>query len=114
MAPGGDIDSIKAAIAAGADAVYCGLENFNARQRAKNLIFEDLNGILKLAHKNNCKVFLTLNIIILEPEIPALIRLLNKVVNTKVDGPSKSNSFRFTKCNFYSKYDFDNRVYYCR
>ena len=86
MAPGGDIDSIKAAIAAGADAVYCGLDNFNARQRAKNLIFEDLNGILKLAHKNDCKVFLTLNIIILEPEIPALIRLLNKVVKTKVDG----------------------------
>ncbi len=86
MAPGGDIDSIKAAIAAGADAVYCGLDNFNARQRAKNLIFEDLSGILKLAHKNDCKVFLTLNIIILENEIPALIRLLNKVVNTKVDG----------------------------
>jgi putative protease len=86
MAPGGDIDSIKAAIAAGANAVYCGLDNFNARQRAKNLIFEDLNGILKLAHKNDCKVFLTLNIIILESEIPALIRLLNKVVKTKVDG----------------------------
>jgi putative protease len=86
MAPGGDIDSIKAAIAAGADSVYCGLDNFNARQRAKNLIFEDLSGILKLAHKNDCKVFLTLNIIILEPEIPALIRLLNKVVNTKVNG----------------------------
>jgi len=86
MAPGGDIDSIKAAIAAGADAVYCGLDNFNARQRAANIILEDLNGILKLAHKNNCKVFLTLNIIILENEIPALIRLLNKVVNTKVDG----------------------------
>ena len=86
MAPGGDVDSIKAAIAVGADAVYCGLDNFNARQRAANIIFEDLNGILKLAHKNNCKVFLTLNIIILENEIPALIRLLNKVVNTEVDG----------------------------
>ena len=68
MAPGGDIDSIKAAIAAGADAVYCGLDNFNARQRATNIIFEDLNGILNLAHKNNCKVFLTMNIIILENE----------------------------------------------
>lgn len=86
MAPGGDIDSIKAAIAAGADAVYCGLDNFNARQRATNIIFEDLNGILNLAHKNNCKVFLTMNIIILENEIPALIRLLNNVVNTKIDG----------------------------
>lgn len=86
LAPGGDIDSIKAAIAAGADAVYCGLDKFNARNRATNISFEDLNGILSLAHKNNCLVFLTLNIIIVENEIPALIILLNKLVNTSIDG----------------------------
>ncbi|MBE9536264.1 MAG: DUF3656 domain-containing protein [Proteobacteria bacterium] len=86
LAPGGDIDSIKAAIAAGADAIYCGLDKFNARNRAANITFEDLNGILRLAHKNNCEVFLCLNIIILESEIPALIKLLNKLVNTKIDG----------------------------
>ena len=85
LAPGGDIDSIKAAIVAGADAVYCGLDSFNARNRAANLSFEQLNGVIKLAHKNSCQVFLTLNIIILENEIPALIRLLNKLVNTKID-----------------------------
>ncbi|MDH3973019.1 MAG: U32 family peptidase [Deltaproteobacteria bacterium] len=86
LAPGGDIDSIKAAIVAGADAIYCGLDKFNARNRAENITFEDLNGILRLAHKNNCEVFLTLNIIITESEIPALIRLLNKLVNTSIDG----------------------------
>lgn len=86
LAPGGDIESIKAAIAAGADAVYCGLDRFNARNRATNISFEDLQGILRLAHKNNCKVFLTLNIIIVESEIPALIGLLNKIVNTSIDG----------------------------
>ncbi|SMD07714.1 putative protease [Desulfocicer vacuolatum DSM 3385] len=86
LAPGGDLDSIKAAIAAGADAVYCGLINFNARTRAANINFEDLNGILNLAHGNNCKVFLTLNIIIVGSEFPALIKLLNKLVNTKIDG----------------------------
>lgn len=86
LAPGGDIESIKAAIVAGADAIYCGLENFNARNRATNLTFEDLNGIIRVAHKNNCKIFLTLNIIILENEIPSLLRLLNKLVNTKIDG----------------------------
>ena len=86
LAPGGDIDSIKAAIAAGADAIYCGLNRFNARNRAKNIDFEDLNGILNLAHRNNCKVFLTLNIIIVENEIPALIGLLNRIINTSVDG----------------------------
>lgn len=85
LAPGGDIDSIKAAIAAGADAIYCGLDKFNARDRATNIDFQELHGIVHLAHQHNCQVFLTLNIIILENEIPALVRLLNKLVNTKID-----------------------------
>ncbi len=86
LAPGGDIDSIKAAIFAGADAVYCGLNKFNARNRASNISFEELQGIIRLAHKNSCEVFLTLNIIILDSEIPALIKLLNRLVNTHIDG----------------------------
>lgn len=86
LAPGGDIDAIKAAIVAGANAVYCGLDRFNARSQAKNISLNDLNGILRLAHKNNCEVFLTLNIIIVEREIPALISLFNKLVNTSLDG----------------------------
>jgi len=86
LAPGGDIDSIKAAILAGADAVYCGLDKFNARNRATNVSFDDLQGILRLAHQNKCEVFLTLNIIIVEQEIPAIISLLNKLINTSIDG----------------------------
>ena len=86
LAPGGDIESIKAAIIAGADAIYCGLDKFNARNRATNITLEDLNGIIRLAHKYNCKIFLTLNIIILESEFQSLLRLLNKLVNTKIDG----------------------------
>ena len=86
LAPGGDVDSIKAAILAGADAVFCGLNKFNARNRAANISFNSLQGILRLAHKNNCEVFLTLNILILESEIPELISLLNKLANTSIDG----------------------------
>jgi putative protease len=86
LAPGGDVDSIKAAILAGADAIYCGLDKFNARNRAKNITLDDLKGILRLAHKNDCEIFLTVNIIIVESEFPALINLLNKLVNTKIDG----------------------------
>lgn len=86
LAPGGDVDSIKAAIIGGANAIYCGLDKFNARNRAKNISVNDLHGILRLAHKNNCKIFLTLNIIILENEIPEIISLLNKLVNTSIDG----------------------------
>jgi len=86
LAPGGDIDCIKAAIAAGADAVYCGLDKFNARSRAANIRFEDLPGILRLAHQHCCKVFLTLNTILVENEIPAIITLLNRLINTNIDG----------------------------
>lgn len=86
LAPGGDVDCIKAAILAGADAVYCGLDRFNARNRAENIRLSDLNGILRLAHKHNCKVFLTVNILIVEAEMPALIGLLNHIVNTSIDG----------------------------
>jgi len=86
LAPGGDIESIKAAIAAGADAIYCGFGKYNARNRAKNITFENIQGIIRLAHEFNCQIFLTVNIIIVEEEIVDLVRLLNKLVNTKLDG----------------------------
>ena len=86
LAPGGDVEAIKAAIVAGANAVYCGLDTFNARNRASNLSFDDLNGILRLAHKFECEVFLTLYIVILEHEIKSFIKLLNQLVNTGIDG----------------------------
>ncbi len=86
LAPGGDIEAIKAGIAAGADAVYCGLDVFNARNRASNLSIDELAGAVRLAHEYNCKVFLTLNIVILEHEIDVLIKLLNQIVNLKIDG----------------------------
>ncbi|MDN2662992.1 U32 family peptidase [Psychromonas sp. 14N.309.X.WAT.B.A12] len=86
LAPGGDVDAIKAAIIAGANAIYCGLDIFNARNRAANLSFDELVGIIKLAHEYQCEVFLTLNIVILEHELPALTKLLNQLVNTGIDG----------------------------
>ncbi|WP_394126776.1 U32 family peptidase [Vibrio hepatarius] len=86
LAPGGDLDSIKAAIAAGADAIYCGLDRFNARNRATNLTLDNLNGVLQLAHQHDCKIFLTLNVLILESEIPAIVRLLSQLNTTAIDG----------------------------
>ena len=86
LAPGGDIDAIKAAIIAGADAVYCGLDTFNARNRATNISFDQLVGIIRLAHQYQCQIFLTLNIVILEREFKSLAKLLSKLVNTTLDG----------------------------
>ena len=86
LAPGGDVDAIKAAIVAGANAVYCGLDTFNARNRAANLSFDDLTGVVKLAHQYDCEIFLTLNVVILEHEVVGMVKLLNKLVNSGVDG----------------------------
>ena len=86
LAPGGDVGSVKAAILAGANAVYCGLNKFNARNRAENIGFDELQGLIRLAHTHNCEIFLTLNVVILDSEIPALIKLLNRLVNTAIDG----------------------------
>ncbi len=86
LAPGGDIDAIKAAIIAGADAIYCGLNNFNARKRAANISFEQLELLLDLAHRHHSQIFLTLNILIVEQELSNLYQLLNKLANSQIDG----------------------------
>jgi putative protease len=86
LAPGGDVDAIKAAIIAGANAIYCGLDMFNARNRATNISFEELKGVLRLAHRFECEVFLTINVVILEHEIKGVVKLLNQLVNTTIDG----------------------------
>jgi putative protease len=86
LAPGGDVEAIKAAIIAGADAVYCGLDTFNARNRATNISFDQLVGIIRLAHQYQCEIFLTLNVVILEREFASLAKLLTKLANTTLDG----------------------------
>ncbi len=86
LAPGGDVNAVKAAILAGADAVYCGLAQFNARNRARNLTREELIGVINLAHYHDCKIYLTLNIVLLETEIPTVVSLLNELVNIDLDG----------------------------
>ncbi len=86
LAPGGDVEAIKAAIVAGANAVYCGLDHFNARNRAANLSYDQLCGVVRLAHQHQCEIFLTLNVVILEQELGELFKLFNKLVNSKIDG----------------------------
>ena len=57
LAPGGDVEAIKAAVIAGANAVYCGLDVFNARNRATNISYDELIGVIRLAHTHDCEVF---------------------------------------------------------
>ena len=61
LAPAGNKDSFLAAVAARADAIYCGLKLFSARMEAKNFTFEEFAALVELAHKKRISVFVAIN-----------------------------------------------------
>ncbi len=61
LAPAGNRASFLAAVAAGADAVYCGLKFFSARMEAKNFTIEEFTALVALAHEKGVKVFVAVN-----------------------------------------------------
>jgi putative protease len=75
LAPGGDADAVRAAILAGADAVYLGLARFNARMRAQNLDLAALRALSRLARSYGVRTYVTLNTIVTEAELPAAAAL---------------------------------------
>lgn len=77
LAPAGDFRSLKAAIEAGCDAVYLGLEEFNMRDSAKNFAISDLSKIRKMLGKR--KLYLALNTIIYDDELSRMERVIKKV-----------------------------------
>ena len=60
LAPAGDKNSFLAAIAAGADAIYCGLKIFSARMEADNFSIEELAGLTQLARSRHIEVYVAL------------------------------------------------------
>lgn len=83
LAPAGNRASFLAALAAGADAVYCGLKQFSARMEAKNFSPEELAPLTKRAHDQGTSVYVTLNTMLRAPELEAagqMIEVLQKHV----------------------------------
>ena len=76
LAPAGGRAQFFAAMNAGADAVYLGLKDFNARGRAENFSLDDLRELVPFAKKQKMKVLVTLNIILKDVEFPKLIDYL--------------------------------------
>jgi U32 family peptidase len=77
LAPAGQRDSFLAALAAGADAIYCGLKSFSARMAAKNFQPEEMASLVQLAHEQGVKVYLTLNTLLKPDELLPLGRRLD-------------------------------------
>ncbi len=86
LAPAGNIESFYAALNAGANAVFLGLPEFNARGRASNFNRPTLRLALKKAKEKNVKVYVTLNVLIKNREIDQLTGILAFLDAAKVDG----------------------------
>src|SRR5262245_34655385 len=69
LAPAGDWECAKAAVENGADAIYFGLEKFNARMRAQNFTEADLPPLLEFLHRRGVKAYVTFNTLVFENEM---------------------------------------------
>lgn len=86
LAPAGDAQSLQAALVAGADAVYFGLqEGFNARARAGNFSLDTLAATVDSIHSAGARAYLAMNTLLFEPELPFAERVLLAAAAAGVD-----------------------------
>ena len=85
LAPAGTIESFHAAIEAGADAVYLGLNGFNARLRAKNFTINTLSSLVPYAHARKRKIYVTLNTLVKQSELEECVHLLYQIDQIGID-----------------------------
>ncbi|GIX50049.1 MAG: peptidase U32 [Limisphaera sp.] len=85
LAPAGDWECARAAVENGADAIYFGLEAFNARMRARNFTVEDLPALMEWLHLRGVRGYVTLNTLVFEPELPVAEALLRAMMAAGVD-----------------------------
>jgi putative protease len=86
LAPAGDTDALAAALAAGADAVYLGLDDgFNARARAANFPSSELAAVARQVHQAGARLYVTLNTLVFEPELAIVEELVRRVADAGAD-----------------------------
>jgi putative protease len=78
LAPAGSVEAYFAAVSAGADAVYLGLQKFSARERAENFTLEELCRVLPHARQRGVRVYLAMNTVLTEADLPEAISLLHQ------------------------------------
>ena len=85
LSPVGNYECLMSAIQNGANSVYLGIENFNARYSATNFNLEDLEKAINYAHLRNVKVHLTLNTLIKNNEFDEVLKIANKAYELGID-----------------------------
>ena len=85
LAPVGAQEQLKAAVRSGANAVYLGVDNFNARRNADNFTTENLKDAVKYCRLRDVKVFVTLNTLIFDKEIDELYKTVKAIAESGAD-----------------------------
>lgn len=99
MAPVGSRESLFAAIAAGADAVYFGVENLNMRAHsAKAFTIDDLHEIAAICHEHGIESYLTVNTIIYDEERPLMIKIIDEAKAAGIDAVIASDVAVMSYC----------------
>lgn len=85
LSPAGSKDAFLSAVASGANAVYFGLESFNARIRAENIRINDLAELTRVAKAKHVRCYLTINTLVFDDEFESLINLVQKAMENGID-----------------------------
>jgi putative protease len=85
LAPAGDWEAMRAAVANGADAVYFGLSNFNARFRATNFTLEELPEVMKYLHDHNVRGYVAFNTLVFSDELPEAAKFITACADAGAD-----------------------------
>lgn len=85
LAPAGDWECARAAVENGADAIFFGLERFNARMRANNFTVADLPDLMAFLHRRGVRGYVTFNTLVFTPELPDAADYLRAIIAAGVD-----------------------------
>ncbi|HYW50346.1 MAG TPA: DUF3656 domain-containing protein [Gemmatimonadaceae bacterium] len=85
LAPAGSFDAVRAAVANGANAVYLGAEQFNARDEGAQLTLDELEASCRLAHQHGVRVYLTFNVLMKPSELDAALTYLGECIDRGID-----------------------------
>ena len=85
LSPAGSLDALHAAVCNGADAVYLGAEGFNARAGARNFTLDELPEAVRYCHVRGVRVYLTLNTLVTDRELPKVAEHIAAAARAGVD-----------------------------
>ena len=85
LAPAGDWECVKAAVENGADAIYFGLDRFNARMRARNFTEADLPELMACLHRRGVRGYVTFNTLVFSNELEDAVQFLRSIIAAGVD-----------------------------